>query len=56
MKFQDELESGKRERTDLISIPEQVEQYRQKLLERVGYDIDVEWIYLCLLSLPYFFC
>ena len=36
MKFQDELESGRRERNDLVSIPEQVEQYRQKLLERVS--------------------
>ena len=36
MKFQDELESGRREKNNLVSVTEQVEQYRQKLLERVS--------------------
>ena len=36
MRFQDELESGQREYKSGSSISNQVEQYRQKLLERVS--------------------
>uniref|UniRef100_A0A4W6CGS0 Zgc:163098 n=1 Tax=Lates calcarifer TaxID=8187 RepID=A0A4W6CGS0_LATCA len=37
MKIQDELESGKRPRKSGMSIQQQVEHYRNKLLQKVGY-------------------
>ncbi len=37
MKTQDELESGKRLRKSGMSIQQQVEHYRNKLLQKVGY-------------------
>lgn len=37
MKIQDELESGKRLRKSGMSLQDQVEQYRNKLLQRVGH-------------------
>lgn len=36
MKLQDELESGKRQRKSGMSIQQQVENYRKKLLQKVG--------------------
>lgn len=36
MKIQDELESGKRQRKPGMSIQKQVEQYRNKLLQKVS--------------------
>ena len=36
MKFQDELESGKRQRKSGMSIQQQVAHYRNKLLQKVG--------------------
>lgn len=41
MKFQDELELGQRERKHGLTIPEQVAQYREKLVERVTTRDDV---------------
>lgn len=40
MKFQDELESGKRTKKSSQSIQEQVELYRDKLLQRVSHTAD----------------
>lgn len=40
MKFQDELESGKRPKKSGQSIQEQVELYRDKLLQRVSHTAD----------------
>lgn len=37
MKIQDELESGKRLRKSGMSLLDQVEEYRNKLLQRVGH-------------------
>lgn len=39
MKFQDELESGKRPKKSSQSIHEQVELYRDKLLQKVSYPV-----------------
>lgn len=36
MKIQDELESGKRQRKSGMSLQQQVEHYRNKLLQKVG--------------------
>ena len=41
MKFQDELESGQRERNPQLSISHQVNQYRTKLLDRVNQKVKV---------------
>lgn len=40
MKFQDELESGKRPKKSGQSMQEQVELYRDKLLQRVSHTAD----------------
>lgn len=37
MKIQDELESGKRPRKSGMSLQQQVEHYRNKLLQKVGW-------------------
>lgn len=37
MKIQDELESGKMQRKSGMSIKQQVEHYRNKLLQKVGF-------------------
>uniref|UniRef100_A0A4W6CKB4 Zgc:163098 n=1 Tax=Lates calcarifer TaxID=8187 RepID=A0A4W6CKB4_LATCA len=42
MKIQDELESGKRPRKSGMSIQQQVEHYRNKLLQKVGYWTEFE--------------
>lgn len=49
MKFQDELESGKRPKKSGQSIQEQVELYRDKLLQRVSISLIVFDILLVLL-------
>lgn len=47
MKFQDELESGKRPKKSGQSIQEQVELYRDKLLQRVSISLIVFDIQFC---------
>lgn len=47
MKFQDELESGKRPKKAGQSFQEQVEHYRDKLLQRVR----IKYMQLCIFQL-----
>lgn len=50
MKFQDELESGKRPKKTGQSIQEQVELYRDKLLQRVRNYFEVVFCFPMLVS------
>lgn len=55
MKIQDELESGKRPRKSGMSIQQQVEHYRNKLLQKVGYwtaSISITLNLYCMYVLP----